>query len=345
MSRRIIREARQSARKQKAPIGLEGEGDQQAHVPMDQGGGGHRRVRCSAPWARRFVPGSIGHQQLPVGTALSSLARPLDRHVWVARYKNAGLQDRGLRPTRSKTFGGDVPEHLAFQVVLEWIWNRYELSMGGKPEERPLWVKGALAPCELCTQGKPCSMLDDARKACTESEGQDVAADTASDWSGEGSSEAHSSDDAAPPQHVHRPRANADTARRVHRPRAQAVEPLPTALLVGDSNAVGYCTTQPWAGSLANALGTHFQVTLAGKSGATWVMLANDTSAVLTDWAAKCIKKSHGNGIVDRSFSAVIVVLGTNDIPKKTRVVKATWTRLFSNSTVVWLHGFCWTLR
>ena len=96
----------------------------------------HRVVRCNVPWARRYVPGAAeSGTALPEGCRQSTLGAPPNRCVWVARYRHPHLQQAQKRPTRSKTFtppsgeagvGGIGTEHLAFQTVLGWLWDRHD---------------------------------------------------------------------------------------------------------------------------------------------------------------------------------------------------------------------------
>ena len=131
-----------------------------------------------------------------------------------------------------------------------------------------------LTPREQCTLGQPCTVLDVARRH----HGHDTDADEnnmeieaeESDWSGEGSSESMSSDE----EDI------------VYRSRAPS---LPLALLVGDSNAVGYCETQQ--ASLHQALSTHFNITLVAKSGAKWCNLSGDTHDTLTEFTQAAQQK------------------------------------------------------
>jgi hypothetical protein len=160
-------------------------------------------VRCNVPWARRYVPGSKeSGVKLVAGTDQSSLASPPGRFVWVARFKHPILRDAGKRPTRSKTFRpGSVSEHIAFQLVLEWLWTRHE-TCSGNMNDRPAWVMQALKPCLAC--GSPdsgvCAFSTIVRDAKGNTKNQDGAPDSdgdnsgASDWQGEGSSEDLSSD-------------------------------------------------------------------------------------------------------------------------------------------------------
>ena len=102
------------------------------------------------------------------------LAAPPNRCVWVARYRHPCLQPQ-KRPTRSKTFtppsgeagvGGIRSEHLAFQTVLNWLWDRHDevCEQTGTASHRPDWVSTALAPCSSCimTPGE-CSFISEQR--------------------------------------------------------------------------------------------------------------------------------------------------------------------------------------
>ena len=251
-----------------------------------------RRIKCNAPWARRFVPGN-----LPPSTLLISLACPPMRSVWVGRYKNVDLQRQGLRPTRSNKFGseGSTSEHAAFQLVLDWLWTRHERATGCRP--RPPCVQEILAPCAQCAVGKDCSVLDVERAAFSKDVDMDDD-EAASDWSGEGSSESMSSDP-----------GTVDLSLPLPAPS------LPLALLVGDSNARGYCETH--RASLHQALSAHYCVRLAAKSGAKWNSLSENAHAALNNFAALGrTRRASGEAIAkERAYRFIFAVLGTNDIP------------------------------
>ena len=66
---------------------------------------------------------------------------------------------------------------------------------------------------------------------------------------------------------------------------------LPKLLLVGDSNAVGYCETYDYEDSLRKSLGTEFEVHVAAKSGTSWRKLAQDVHGNLTAFLQKSVKK------------------------------------------------------
>lgn len=245
----------------------------------------------------------------------------------MSRYKNHMLQEAGLRPTRSKRFGegAGVSEHVAFQVVLEWLWGRHERAVGAG-HSRPACVMRALAPCEQCALGEQCSVFDDIRGQCDgplDGEGEC----SGSDWSDEGSSEDISSDGEKEP-----------------RPLAHGLC-LSPALLVGDSNAVGYCETLHWDTSLRRALSCSFNVTVAAKSGAKWSNLAGDTQTTLSAYARQRRGK-HESALAEGTYHRIIVVLGTNDIPTG-RSREATWARLRGFITTVlanlprYLHSDC----
>ena len=162
-----------------------------------------RTVRCNVPWARCYVPGSPeSGVKLVAGTEQSSLASPPGRCVWVARFKHPSLRAAGKRPTRSKTFRpGGVTEHVAFQLVLEWLWARHE-TCSGDLSVRPAWVRQALEPCLGCASPDSgvCDFSTIVQQARANTKDQPVAPETdnknsgSSDWPGEGSSEDLSSD-------------------------------------------------------------------------------------------------------------------------------------------------------
>ena len=122
----------------------------------------HRVMRCNVPWARRYVPRAAeSGTALPEGCRQSTLGAPPNRCVWITRYRHPLLQQAQKRPTRSKTFtppsgeagvGGVGTEHLAFQTVLGWLWDRHDevCEQTGTASHRPEWVSTALAPCSSC---------------------------------------------------------------------------------------------------------------------------------------------------------------------------------------------------
>ena len=85
-------------------------------------------------------------------------------------------------------------------------------------------------------------------------------------------------------------------------------DPKPTLLLVGDSNATGYCETQPYKKSLRCRLAARFAVTLGGKSGTSWKRVAQSVKDYL--------QESSGGVVSEEFYTYILVVLGTNDIPK-----------------------------
>ena len=78
-------------------------------------------------------------------------------------------------------------------------------------------------------------------------------------------------------------------------------------LLVGDSNACGYCETQPYAKSLRCHLSDRFAVVTAAKAGAPWRQIASNIDGHIHQCSSGVAAR--------RSFDLVFVVLGTNDIP------------------------------
>ena len=85
-------------------------------------------------------------------------------------------------------------------------------------------------------------------------------------------------------------------------------DPKPTLLLVGDSNATGYCETQPYKKSLRCRLAARFAVTLGGKSGTSWKRVAQSVKDYL--------QESSGRVVSEDLYTYILVVFGTNDIPK-----------------------------
>ena len=86
--------------------------------------------------------------------------------------------------------------------------------------------------------------------------------------------------------------------------------------------------------SLRKSLSTHCDITVAGKTGTSWVKISTDVKRLLATY-------SKGQALGNREFDAVFTVLGTNDIPKVTaRAV--TWHHLEDAVTKVikGLKGF-----
>jgi hypothetical protein len=95
MVRQIIRQERQARHDTHA-------GGQKTINPLASGVA-KRCVRCAAPWAKRYVPGSKeSGVALPEQTTKSGLTCPPHRSCWVALYYNTALQANKKRPTHSK---------------------------------------------------------------------------------------------------------------------------------------------------------------------------------------------------------------------------------------------------
>ena len=166
MARQIIRQERQARRDTHA-------GGQKKSNPLASGFA-KRCVRCAAPWAKRYVPGSKeSGAALPEQTTKSGLTCPPHRSCWVALYYNTALQANKKRPTRSKTFHASASgvanrenegtsEHRAFQIAFEWLWSRHESCCNPTPP-RPSWVVEALADCSLGARGEACNFMEQAR--------------------------------------------------------------------------------------------------------------------------------------------------------------------------------------
>ncbi len=263
---------------------------QQSRDTARQGGVVHKRVAwCNESWARRFVPGTEeSGTTLPAETLQSSLTCPPGRSTWVARYRHAALQEQGKRPTRSKTWrDGSVCEHIAFQTGLSWLWSRHELVTSA--HARPECVLRTLEKCDICARKEPCSFMSSLRKEwqtkiCVPASGtravEDGSAGGEPDWSGEGTSATQSS----------------EGEQQTATPASRKTTIQPTglcALLVGDSNATGYCETTPWKCSLRKALGKTRNVTVAAKSGASFRALALNFHGQLRQWAPPRWKSSN----------------------------------------------------
>ena len=105
-------------------------------------------------------------------------------------------------------------------------------------------------------------------------------------------------------------------------------------LLVGDSNAVGYCETLKGDFSLRKSLSTHYDITVTGKRGTSWVKISTNVHGMLATY-------SKGQALGNREFDVVFTVLGTNDIPKLTASAEK-WHQLEDAATNVikGLNGF-----
>ena len=340
MARQILRQERQAGRDNYVA-------GQKKDNPLASGVA-KPRVRSAAPWTRRYVPGSKeSGTTLPEDTTKSGLTcvqrEKGKAPCYVALYYNTTLQQKHKkRPTRSKTFHastsgkGDpkaehLPEHRAFQITLKWLWARHESCINPAPP-RPSWVVEALADCSLCKDGVVCNFMEHirARKA----PGGAVDSEESSMFENEGTSDSMSSDAVV----VDRPHKRL----RGKQPATSSKAPIGIGgatprrlkvLLVGDSNAVGYCETLPWDNSLRKQLSTHYNITVAGKSGTGWVKIAENVKRQLE---AYCKGET-----LAKDFDAVFTVLGTNDVPKVTAGEKR-WHQLEDAMTQVvnGLKGF-----
>ena len=152
---------------------------------------------------------------------------------------------------------GSVTEHRSFQIALTWLWQRYTMiCVPASGTCMPAWVEDALQDCSTCNDNKDdCSFRSKMQSnwmeqhQCTNPPQSDGSG-AGSIWSGDGTSatECSCNEKAAT--------ANpSSTQERQHgTPHCTAVaEEASTKLrllLVGDSNASGYCETQPYAKSL-----------------------------------------------------------------------------------------------
>ena len=236
-------------------------------------------VKCSLPWMRPLVPGTKeSGVALPEGTLQSCLENPPGRFVWVARFRHPKLSEMHKRPTRSKSYrgkaAGSVTEHRSFQIALSWLWQRYTMiCVPASGTCMPAWVEDALQDCSSCNDNKDdCSCMSEMQSnwmeqhQCTNPPQSDSSG-AGSIWSGDGTSATESSCNEqatilrAQPA-GYRPRGSTagnhvvgSTQERQHGTplRTAVAEEASTKLrllLVGDSNASGYCETQPHAKSL-----------------------------------------------------------------------------------------------
>ena len=253
-----------------------------------------RKVKCGAPWARRYVPGSAeSGSALPAETTRAALTCPPNRASWVAQYRNPELQGASKRPTRSKSYR-NIPEHRAFQVALDWLWSRHELCC--RPvQPRPSWVVDVLAACPHCAVGDPCNFMDTVRSIkLSHGPSGTVESGESSFWEAEGTSDSLSSEapkvtrpvskrfkgKQCPPKSLHSPSGHGGVsgATSLKTPighgGASGATSLKTpighggasgatsskrlrVLLVGDSNAAGYCETGAPDPSLRKALSSY----------------------------------------------------------------------------------------
>ena len=219
-----------------------------------------------------------------------------------------------------------------------------ETCSGSTSAERPGWVQSMLEECAACRSEAPetCTMLADEKSAAGHDEGRvdEELRGNSSDWTGEGSSEDLSSaSDQGSHAPTHRTRetgiarsltpvatshgtsihhAQGRGAPSTRRPEEQGGD-LPLMLLIGDSNATGYCETQAYKVSLRRALSSSWQVHLAAKRGTTWKDIANDVDGQLQQFCK--------GSLAPGKFSYILFVLGTNDVPRQ-RARADTWDRL-----------------
>ncbi len=331
MARRIVREERESSYKH------------QAHGTPRRKQEQKVRLKCKEGWTRCYVPGAPeSGVEAPAGTSHSGLTCPPGRSCWVGQLRHPSLQASGKRPTRSKTFyasveSGGASEHEAFQLVLKWLWDRFEAcfklatpSASGELPSRPPWVLRALQPCAFCSDKEPCSFMQSLRAECGARAKVcgGVGSDESSMWEAAGSSDSQSSAaDQPPPGHTSsKARKGAPSGPEVAHS-ASELGVRAQVLLVGDSNAVGYCETHPVSASLRRALGEYFDVILAAKSNTSWSKISGDAHTELQAYAKSCKGKSDAPIDLRGRFDAVVTVLGTNDVPKVSALPR-TWTRL-----------------
>ena len=158
-------------------------------------------------------------------------------------------------------------------------------------------------------------------------------------WSGEGTSETQSSEEAKdnapraqqPRTRMRRKKATASTITDLGMDLCTGSvvcsNSLHNLLLIGDSNAKGYCETLPITASLRQSLAAHFAITLAAKSGLSWGKLGQDVEGTLLQFAKP-------ESLLAGSFDAIATVLGTNDI-RKHRAKPEIWVTLSEQIRVV----------
>ena len=282
---------------------------------------GLQRVKCNLSWAKVFVLGSEESKvTLPSATVQSCLHHPPGRDSWVARFRHPKLIELRKRPTRSKSHkASDVSEHAAFQIPLRWLWERYELACklcGHSCGERPAIVVKALEKCDACADGS-CNFMLDLASSATDAVGtshggpQDVESDAGSIFSVGGTSETESSVPDHAPSRIRAASVTTPGQTGGHGGEPRSKE-KPSLLLLGDSNASGYCETQPPAKSLRRRLESEFVVVSAGKTGASWKVMSKGVEKHLEQCEACPI-------ITGRKYEYIVMVLGTNDVPMVSR--------------------------
>jgi hypothetical protein len=112
-------------------------------------------------------------------------------------------------------------------------------------------------------------------------------------------------------------------------------------LLIGDSNAVGYCETRDYNSSLRRALSSSWQVYVAAKNGTRWTTIAQDVEDSSLQQFYSASRKLTARGSVQElkelpkaMFSRIVFVMGTNDVPNKA-ARSSTWNKLGPSVTAV----------
>ena len=310
-------------------------------------GQGGVKIKCNFAWARAYVPGSEeSGVTLPANTEQSCLNNPPGRNVWVARFRHPMLTDQKKRPTHSRSYleaEGKRTEHVAFQKVVTWLWERYEMAcrLSSPPEPasgRPDFVQSVLTTCPACEAGEVCTFMSELRSVSKEQE--HAESDQGSVWSGAGTSASESSEDEggsvvdSKPKHGVSRGGKSKLGTGLGPSKAEGSQD--TLLLLGDSNAAGYCETHPLPKSLRFQLASKFAVCSAAKSGTSWKSIAKDIHNHIKTYTKEGTARHH--------FKYVLVVLGTNDIPmekqwekQKDTLKEAMETVLDALKDYVWL--------
>ena len=221
---------------------------------------------------------------MPEGTQQSCLQNPPGRFVWVARFRHPKLQEMHKRPTRSKSYrptdATAVTEHQSFQIAVAWLWQRFAMiCTSGK---QPQLIEDALQDCSICKDNKGnCSIMSSLQSNWMElhqcaNPPQSDGSGAGSIWSADGTSATESSCNEKAtatrlPALPHQLPASGQKRQLVSQRRPTVVDikasKTTSLLLVGDSNASGYCETQPYAKSLRCHLSDRFAVVTAAKAG------------------------------------------------------------------------------
>ena len=208
-----------------------------------------------------------------------------------------------------------------------------------------MWVQQMLGDCEVCNspESGACTVMKELASNHATAGGEDRVEPegNSSDWTGEGSSENFSSGSDHNHSKVLTPAGGLKAGshsrgaavsgkakgKKTQDPDFDTLmdtalgEKLPTMLLVGDSNAVGYCETRDYMSSLRRALSSSWQLHIAAKSGARWTAIAQDVDANLqqfyTTGPSRKLTDNGSKGLAKATFSRILFVLGTNDVPKK----------------------------